>query len=182
MIPTPAQFAEIQKGHADALNAYGHALFNGAERLMQLNLATGKAMLRESTAAAQSLAAVKDPQEIMALTQAGAQPAMEKIVSYARSVQGIASAIGSELSKIAETQVAEGNRQLAEFVDSAAKSAPAGTESAVAWLKNTVAAANTAYDSINRATQQAVEATESNIAAVSAAAGEAVKPRNRKVA
>ena len=115
MIPTPAQFAEIQKGHADAMNAYGHALFNGAERLMQLNLATGKAMLRESTTAAQSLAAVKDPQEIMALTQGGAQPAMEKIVSYTRSIQGIASAIGAELSKIAETQIAEGNRQLAEF-------------------------------------------------------------------
>jgi len=182
MIPTPSQFAEIQKGHADALSAYSHALFNAAERLVQLNIATGKAMLRDSTAAAQSFAGVKDPQEWLALTQGSAQPAIEKLVGYTRSVQGIASGVGAELTKIVEAQVAEGNRQVAEFVETASKNAPAGSESAVAWLKNSVAAANTAFDTMNRAAQQAVDATESNFAAVSAAAGEAIKPRVRKAA
>jgi phasin family protein len=179
MFTTPAQFTAFQKTNADAITAYGQALFNAAERLTQLQLATARAFLSDSASAVQGMAGVKDQQGFMAMTQGSAQPAIEKMVNYSRSLYSIASGVGAELSKIAEAQISDGNRRVAEFIDTAAKNAPAGSEPAVAWIKNAVAAGNSAYDSMNRAAQQAVETGESNLAA----AGEAVKPKTpRKVA
>ncbi|HUN93662.1 MAG TPA: TIGR01841 family phasin [Burkholderiaceae bacterium] len=179
MFPTPAQFADLQKGQVDALNAYGHVFFNAAEKLVQLQLATGRNLVREASEAAQGFAGARDPQEWFALSQGSAQPAVEKVLNYSRQLYGIASGMGAELSKIAESQVSEGNRRVAEFIEAAAKSAPAGTEPAVAWFKNAVAAGNSAFESLNKAAQQAVETTESNFAAV---AGEVVKAKPRKAA
>jgi phasin family protein len=179
MFTTPAQFTAFQKTNADAITAYGQALFNAAERLTQLQLATARAFLSDSASAVQGMAGVKDQQGLMAMTQGSAQPAIEKMVNYSRSLYSIASGVGAELSKIAEAQISDGNRRVAEFIDTAAKNAPAGSEPAVAWIKNAVAASNSAYDSMNRAAQQAVETGESNLAA----AGEAVKQKTpRKVA
>jgi len=182
MFTTPAQFSEFQKSQVDTLNAYGSVLFNAAERFAQLQLATGRALLRDSTDTAQSFAGLKDSQELVALTQGSAQPALEKLVGYSRSLYNIASTVGAELSKIVEAQVGDTNRRVAEFIDTAAKNAPAGSETAVAWMKNAVAAGNSAFDSISKAAQQAVEASESNFAAVAAAADESVKAKARKVA
>jgi phasin family protein len=182
MYSTPAQFAELQKSNVDTFNAYGNAFFNAAERLAQLQLATGRALLRDAADAVQSVAGVKDPQEFFALSQGSTQPALEKLVGYSRSLYGIASGVGAEMTKIVEAQISEGNRRIAEFIDTAAKNAPAGSESAVAWMKNAVAAGNNAFDSFNRAAQQAVEVSESNFAAVAAAASDSIKPKARKAA
>jgi phasin family protein len=178
---TPAQFFEIQKTNLDAVSAYGHALFNGAERMTQLQLSVGRAFLRDSIDTIQSLSAAKDPREWFALAQTAAQPASEEVVNYARSVYSVTSGIGTELSKITEAHVGEVNRRAAELIDAAAKNAPAGSETAVAWIKNAVAASNNAFDTVNKATRQAVEATEQNLAAVAAAA-ESIKPKMRKAA
>ena len=58
---------------------------------------------------------------------------------------------------------------MAESIDQLAKNAPTGSESAVALLKSTLASANNAYDSINKAAKQAVEVAESNLAAAASA-------------
>ena len=182
MFTTPTQFAEFQKTNVDALSAYGNALFNAAERFAQLQLSTSRQFVRDAADAAQSLGTVKDSQEWAALTQGSAQPAIEKLVAYSRSLYSIASGAGAEISKIVEAQLTEGNRRVAELIDTAAKSAPAGSEPAVAWLRSAVAAGSNAFDSMNKAAQQAVEASESNFAAVAAAAGETVKAKARKAA
>jgi phasin family protein len=178
MYTNPAQFAEFQKSQVDALNAYSHAVFSAAEKLVHLNLASGRAMLRDSAAAVQTLADAKDPQEWVARAQGAAQPALDKAVSYSRDVYGIASGTGAELSKIVEAQMADGNRKVAELFELAAKSAPSGSEPAVAWMKNAVATSNAAYDVITKAAKQAVEMVESNAnAMVSAADGTRAKAR-----
>lgn len=183
MFTTPAQFAAFQKTNADAVSAYGQALFNATERLTQLQLATARAFLRDSADAVQGLAGVKDQQAFLAITQNSAQPAIEKLVNYSRSLYSIATGVGAELSKIAEAQISDSKARVAEFIDTAAKNAPAGSEPAVAWIKNAVAAGNSAFDQLNQAAQQAVETGESNFAAAATAAGEAVKPKApRKVA
>ena len=179
---TPAQITEIQKTQLDALDAYGQALLNGAERLTQLHLSVSRAFLRDAVDAVQNLAATKDPREWINVAQANAQPTAEELVNYTRSLYSIASGIGTELSQIAQAQLGECNRSAAALIDVAAKSAPAGSESAVAWMKNAVAAGNTAFDSINKATRQAVDATGSNLAVVAAAAESTMKPRTRKQA
>ena len=54
--------------------------------------------------------------------------------------------------------------QLFGAVDALAKSAPAGTEGAVSFLKQSLTAASSTYEQMNKATKQLFELMESNFA------------------
>jgi hypothetical protein len=89
-------------------------------------------------------------------------------------VYSIVSSAGAEVRKVVETQMEEGNNKAAQFVEFAAKNAPAGSEPVVSMLKNAVAVCNTAYDTLSKAAMQAFEAAESNLSAATQAAVSAV--------
>jgi hypothetical protein len=59
-------------------------------------------------------------------------------------------------------------------VDTVVKNAPAGSENAVALVKSAVAAANNAYDTVQKAAKQATVAAEANFAALNASAQKAM--------
>jgi phasin family protein len=180
MYPNQNQFIELQKSQVDAIQAFGSTVFQAAEKLAQLNLATTRGMLQDSAGAAQNLLSAKDPQEVTAIASSLSQPGAEKIVNYSRSAYNIASSASAELSRIFEAQLAEGNRKLAELIDVAAKSAPAGSEQAIGMLKNSLSAAGTAFDAVTKAARQASETAESNIAAAVEVASDAVRAKPKK--
>jgi phasin family protein len=182
MYPNSNQFLEMQKTHVDAIQAFGSAVFQATEKLASLNLAATRSFLQDGAGAAHTMLAAKDPQEAVTLAGTLAQPGAEKLAAYSRSAYGIASAASAELGKIFEAQMAEGNRKLAEVIDLAAKSAPAGSEHAIGLIKNSLAAANTAFDAVTKAARQASETAESNIAAAVAVATDAVKGKAKKSA
>lgn len=189
MFSTPAQIAEFQKAQLDTLFAMSHTMFDATEKLVDLNLAAVKATMSESAERAAALMSARDVQELVAMGGSLAQPSMEKLVSYSRTVYGIASGAGAEFSRIVETQIAEGNRKAADLVEFAAKNAPQGSEPAMSAFKSFVAAANTAYDTATKATKQAVEMVENNVAAATsatikatAAANDVVKGKGKKAA
>jgi phasin family protein len=186
MLTTPAQVAEFQKSQFDTLYALSHTMFDATEKLVDLNLAAAKALLEESAEKAQIMLSVKDVQELLAVGTSFAQPALEKFVSYNRNAYGIASNASADVSKIFETRMSQGNKQVAEMIEFASKSAPTGAEPAVSLFKNAMAAANTAYDTFAKATKQAVDMAESNFSAATEAtvkaANDAVKPKARKAA
>ena len=182
MYPNQAQLLEIQKTQVDALHAFAGSIFQATEKLAQLNMATSRAFLQETAGTAQSLMSAKDPQELATLAGSMTQPGAEMLATYSRTAYSIASAAGAEIAKVVETQIAEGNRKLAEMIDQAAKSAPAGSEHAISLIKNSLSAANTAFDAVSKATRQATETAESNIAAAVAVATDAVKSKAKKTA
>jgi hypothetical protein len=61
------------------------------------------------------------------------------------------------------------------LVDGASKNAPAGSETAVAVMKSAVAAANNAFESVQKAVKQATDMAEANFATVSNTAVNAAK-------
>jgi hypothetical protein len=67
---------------------------------------------------------------------------------------------------VAVAQGAILNLDDASLVDSAAQNAPAGAEQAVAMMKGAVTAANSAFESVQKAVKQATELAESNLTAV----------------
>lgn len=174
MFATPDQFATANKANVETLLSLANTAFAGAERLAALNLNTARTLLEDSMASAKTLMSVKDAQEFMALQSSLAQPAVEKAVAYARSVYEIASQSQEEVSKLVEAQVAELNKSVAAALDKAAKSAPAGSDVAVAAVKSAIAAANSAYDSVSKAAKQVAEIAEANVAAATSATVKAV--------
>jgi len=79
-----------------------------------------------------------------------------------------------ELAKMVEAQYAEFQKSVAGLLDQAAKSAPAGSDVAVAAVKSAIAAANSAFDNMNKAAKQVAEITEANVAAATNATVKAV--------
>lgn len=171
---TPEQITAASKANIETLLSLTNSAFANAERLAALNLNTARSILEDSVTNAKSLLAVKDVQELVTLQTSMAQPLVEKAVAYARSVYEIASQSQEELSKVFEGQVAELNKGVATALDKAAKSAPAGSDVAVAAVKSAIAAANSAYDSFSKAAKQAAEIAEANVAAATNATVKAV--------
>jgi hypothetical protein len=66
--------------------------------------------------------------------------------------------------------VAASNRQLAESVESLARTAPAGSEGVVSLIRQSMAAAQTAYDQVNQAGKKLAEMADSNLGSAAGSA------------
>lgn len=174
MFTTPEQFAVANKAYVDAMLTIANTTFASAERLAALNLNTARAVLEDSVANAKVMMSSKDPQELMGLQASLAQPIVEKAVAYSRNVWEIMTQTQEELSKVAEAQMSEVNKRIATALEKVAQSAPGGSEGAVAAVKTAIAAANSAYDSMNKAARQVAEMAEANVAAATSATVKAV--------
>ena len=172
--PNIEQLTAAQKANAEVMMALLRTAFNGVERLTALNMAASREFFNNTVANAQQLMAAKDANAVAKLNSELAQPNVEKLMDYSRSVYEIASQTQEEVSKMFETQVAEANKTFAAALDKAAKSAPAGSDVAVAAVKSAIAAANSAYDSVTKAAKQVAEIAEANVAAATSATVKAV--------
>jgi phasin family protein len=134
---------------------------NGVQKLAELNLQTVKATMAESVEQYQSMLAVKDPSKLAEIGAAAAQPAGEKAAAYAKHVYDITSTVGNGIATSVQAHIADSQSLATEWVEAAAKAAPAGSEPAVNAAKQALAMFQGAYDKAVVATNQAVaKATE----------------------
>lgn len=172
------QLRDLQKTQLDVANAYGAALMQATEKLTQLTSDHSREFLAQGADIARTLMGAKDPQELAKLTANLSQPQAEKLVSFAREAYTIARSTGTELSRILEAQMSEGNRQVIAAIDTLAKAAPAGSEQALEILKNAVSVATTGADTLAKAAKQAGETVEANLNAAADYAANAVKGKS----
>ena len=177
---TAEQLMASHKANIETLFGLTHKAFEGVEKLVELNMQATKAALAETANHAQAVMGAKDAQEFMALQAGMVQPLAEKTAAYSRHLYDIASAAGADLGKTFEGQAAEAQQKLAGMMDSAAKNAPAGSESTVAVMKSAVAAANNAFESMQKAVKQASEMAEANFNTVATTAVNASKSVAKK--
>ena len=177
---TVEQVMASHKANVETLFGLTNKAFQGVEKLVELNMTASKAALSEAATQTTTLLSVRDAQELLALQAGMFQPLAEKTASYSRHLYDITSSTAAEFSKAAEAQAAEAQKAFMNLVDNAAKNAPAGSETAVAVMKSTVAAANNALESVQKAVKQATDMVESNINAVAAQATEVTKTTAKK--
>ena len=170
---TLEQVVAANKANVETLFGLTNKAFEGVERLVELNLQVAKAALSEAAEGTKAALSVKDAQELLSLQAGLLQPSAEKAVAYGRHVYDIAATTNAEVTKVAESQMAELQKKFLTGVDSAIKNAPAGTESAVSLVKSAIAAANNAYESVQKAAKQAAEIADANSQAVTATAAKA---------
>ena len=172
---TAEQVLAAQKTNVQTLFGLTEKAFEGVEKLIELNMQVAKAALTEANDAATAAMSVKDAQELMSLQASFLQPTAEKAAAYSRHVYDIAAATNAEVTKAAEAQMADAQRKFLNMVDSAAKNAPAGTENAVALMRSAVAAANNAFESVQKAAKQAADVADANIQAMTSTAVKATQ-------
>lgn len=167
MFTIPEQFSAATKANIEAQIALLTSLTNkaveGVGKIIDLNMNVAKTSLDESNAAAKQLLSAKDLQEFLSLTAAQAQPNAEKALAYGRHLASIASTAQAEFAKAAEAQIAETNRKVVDLIDEVTKNAPAGSETAIAFVKSTIGNANASFEQFSKNTKQAVDALEVNL-------------------
>ena len=166
MYVTPEQIQAANKANVEALLAVANTQFAAFEKLANIQASAVKNAFEDSIANTRALLGARDMQEFVSLQNSFAQPALEKAIAYSRSVYGIASQANGEIGRLVEQRTGELNRTVTALIDRFAKDAPAGSDVAVAAVKSTLAAASSAYDSFTKATKQATEIVEANLAAV----------------
>ena len=165
---TPAeQFSSAAKANFEANLAlftdFTAKAFGGVEKLVELNVTAAKASFEDSSAATKKLFSAKDPQEFLSLSLAQTQPNTEKVIAYSRHLATIAASTKAELSKTADAQVAETKRKVMELFEQATKSAPAGSESAIAFITSAIGNASAGYEQFAKSAKQAMDTMESNV-------------------
>lgn len=177
---TVEQVLAAQKANVEILLGLTAKAFEGVEKIIELNLAASKAALTESGDNAKAMLSAKDAQELMALQSGLLQPLAEKTAAYSRHLYEIASGTTSEFTKAVESQAAEAQQKFVGMLDTAAKSAPAGSEAAVAAMKSAVAAAGSALESVQKAVKQATDVAEANFAAATNSTAATAKATTKK--
>jgi len=165
MFNVPEQLLAANKSYLETAMGITAATLQGAERLIDLQLAAAKTSLAENTTNAKALLAAKDAQEVIALQSVIAEPVFEKTLGFSRSLYEVASQTQAEITKLFEARVAEFNKAVVAAMDKVVKTAPAGSDIAVAAVKSAMAAANSAYGTISKAAKQVAELTEASVVA-----------------
>jgi len=178
MFAVPEQLAPANKAAVEAAISYSKIVFESAEKLLELNFKVAKSALADSAKNAKVLAGAKDLQELVALRQSIAQPAVGKMVAYSKSVYEVAAETHSALQSFVDTDAAEVKKNVVALLDKVVQSAPVGSETMQAALKSVMTAANSVYDSMSKAAKQVAEITQASVAA--AAPGQAL-PAKKKV-
>jgi phasin family protein len=163
---TAEQVLAAHKANIETLFGLTTKAFEGVEKLVQLNVATSRAALNDVASNVQATLGVKDVQELLALQTKLFQPLAEKTADYSRKLYDITSATSADVGRALEGKASEAQQVFSGLVDSAAKNAPAGSETAVAVMKSTVAAANNAFESVQKAVKQASDVAEANFSAM----------------
>lgn len=169
MITTPENFASANKAAVETFVTLANTAFTSTERVAALNLNIARSFLEDGVANAKALFGVKDPQQFVGLQNTLAQPALEKFVSYSRKLYEIATETQEEVSKLVEAKFADLNKNVNDALDNVAKNAPAGSDGAIAAVRSAIAATNSAYENISKATKQVAEIAEANISAATKA-------------
>ena len=159
-------FAAANKAGLDALMSLSAKAFEGAEKIAALNLSVVKASFSEVAQTTRAAQSANDPQALLALQAELLQPAAEKAAAYGGQIYDIVAQTKAEVEKLAASQTASVQSALASLVETAAKNAPEGAPNGSALFKSAMAAANNAFDGMQKATRQATEAAEANFAAV----------------
>ena len=164
MYTAPEQFSAAGKAGLDSFLSLAGTGFAGLEKLIALNIASTKSVFEESLASTQAMFAIKDPRELMSLQSSLAQPSLEKSIAYSTSVYGIVTETKEAFLKEAEAQSGAAYKEFTSALEKTLKSAPAGSESAVAAIKTAVANATAAYENVTKVAKQALSTAEASFA------------------
>lgn len=156
---TNREQADAFKSSTQAFMTLSEVAFSGFERLSALNLNMVRAALEDGMSASQSLARVKGVDELKDVQSPFTNQATEKVVTYLREVQQIATDLQQEITSVMTEQMSaftKGGAGSNPFFDMFSKVAQQATDMTKTNLKK-------ATETTEKLTQKATELTEANI-------------------
>jgi len=161
--PNIEQLAAAQKANLEVMTALLRTAFSGVERLTAINLAASRDFFNNTVANTQQLLAAKDASELAKLNSAQAQPGVEKLVDYSRSVYDLVAQMQKDITAVVEAQYSSFTKNAASVVDKATASAPVGGDVFAATMKSMLGASTKAFDSMSSMAKQLSDIAEANV-------------------
>lgn len=172
MTTTVNPFADIGREAVEAATRATRISLDSAERAITVQLEYAKGALEQATLNARAVSQVKDVNELLALRTRIAENAMENVLGYSRSLYDVASGAQAEYSRLAEERMSSFQQAVTAGVDQAAKSAPGGSDVAVAAIKQQLAATTAAFDTFTKAARNMASFADASVKSAATA-----KPR-----
>lgn len=169
------QFGTWNNAAVDSVLNFARFGLNTTERVVALNLETGRAVLADATKSAQGFE-IKDLQDVGALRARIAETGWSKVSTYSKATYEVLADAQAELTATVEQRVAQLQQQSAATLENVAKSAPAGTEPFIALLKSGLSVSTSALDTATKAARQFGNLADTNIKAAAAK----VTPKGKK--
>ncbi|HXZ97538.1 MAG TPA: phasin family protein, partial [Burkholderiales bacterium] len=172
-------YPQLNKASLENALRFTKVAMETAERLVKLQLEAARQAVEENARDARSLSEVKNLEEVIALRGKLAESGVEKALNFSRRVYEVASQAQAEFTKLFEESLSAYTQDLTNVIEKATKSAPAGSDLAVAALKSTIAATQAAVDGMTKAARDVSELADSGIKALRPAPGK-VKGGSKK--
>jgi gas vesicle protein len=150
---TPNTFMQFQANAFQDANAF---IAKGAEVMQQyvaLNNAFAKTTFEKSAAQMQTVIAAKDAKALGEAVTESAKPDTD-FVNYINDLTSLSARTYAEMSEMVEAQVSKNNDAVDEVLEQFEKNAPAGSESAVRVMRQSVEASRAAYSQATKASKQ----------------------------
>ncbi|MDP3537150.1 MAG: phasin family protein [Azonexus sp.] len=161
--PNLEQLAAAQKANTEVMSALLRTAFNGVERLTALNMAASREFFNNTVASTQQLMAAKDANSVAKLNTELAQPSVEKMVEYSRSVYDLVAEMQKEITSVMEAQYSTFTKNATSAVEKAKSSAPVGGDVFAATMQTMLGASTKAFDSMNSMAKQLSDIAEANL-------------------
>lgn len=172
-MPLPHDSKTAAQG-LDALASLATIALDGYERLLTLNLQATRAMLGETLAYGEALAATHDLDEALSLHATFCRPLLDEALSYWRRMNEISSHAQEQFASVSEAQRAEFDESVVALIESFAESSPQGANFAMSTVKSAIAVADSALAAAQTVAQPMLEATEAGAAALTRITASAV--------
>jgi len=160
---TPEQLAAAQKANLETLTGITNQALVSIEKLVELNMHIAKASLSDSMNNVKKALEIKDVQQLLAHQAEAVQPMAEKMMAYSRHLYELANDTQASFTKVSEKEMQASQKKMNAMVEDWSKNAPAGSEAAVAAMKQAIASANTIYENSQKAMKQALDVAQSNL-------------------
>jgi len=163
----------------DLIQTISLKTLEGTEKLIALHLQASRSLLEDMASQAHAFADLKDPQKLVSHLTSMKNPASEKISAYARQAYEISTETRDAITETIQKHIHEGQDVTHAWIETAAKTAPAGTEPMFAAARNALSLVRSSLDHAAKLGQQAAESTDSHVVSTTTA-----KPatRTRKAA
>jgi phasin family protein len=171
MFTNPEQFANVTKAlfefQLETFNTLTSKAVQGVEQVVALNMATAKSQVADGLATGKEMSQAADPKAAMSLAAAKLQPGVAGAAAYNQQLGVIIAEIREEFTRAADAHVAEAKSNLSALIYDVTKNVRPGSENAVQIVKTAIDNAFSGYEQVTKATKQAVQSVESQIAKAS---------------
>jgi phasin family protein len=172
MFTNPEQFANATKAlfefQLETFNTLTARAVQGVEQVVALNLATAKSNVADTLATGKELSQATDAKAAINLAAAKVQPGVAGATAYNQQLGAIIADIREEFTRAADAHIAEAKTNLSALIYDVTKNVRPGSENAVEIVKAAIDNAFTGYEQVTKATKQAVQSVEEQIAKASA--------------